>query len=123
MPDDAPSPLRFVWTSRAAAGHYKVQLGRVLQVKETINRRGIMKTETPDYYTATIMVEIDGERRKAQVEVFDIIEAFGLYEDAYLCQALQYILRYKNREADVAKARNFLDRWIQLYTGELDCEQ
>jgi hypothetical protein len=53
---------------------------------------------------------------KGGMEVIDVIEAFDLDVDAYLKDAVKYILRHKAKGTpyqDIAKARWYLDRWLQ----------
>ena len=66
----------------------------------------------PEYYQGTI----NGK----EVEVFDVLEAFGLDEDAYLSQAVQYILRHEKKHGveDLEKAVCMIQRRIAKLKGQ-----
>ena len=52
--------------------------------------------------------------RAGDIELIDVIEAFDLDKDAYLCQAFQYIARHKGKggRRDIEKAVWYLQRWL-----------
>lgn len=49
------------------------------------------------------------------MEVIDVLEAFGLMEDAYLANVVKYVLRHREKggEEDLKKARWYLDRRVE----------
>lgn len=50
-----------------------------------------------------------------EIEVIDVIETLGFDQDAYVCQALQYLLRLGQKDearVEVKKAIWYLNRWL-----------
>lgn len=49
------------------------------------------------------------------MEVIDVLESFGLMEDAYLANVVKYVLRHREKggEEDLKKARWYLDRRVE----------
>lgn len=50
------------------------------------------------------------------LEVIEVLEAFGLMNDAYLANVVKYALRHREKggEEDLRKAKWYLDRRVEL---------
>lgn len=76
----------------------------------------------PEYNEWSDEVSLPTHYREAGVELWDVLDAFGLERYAYRYMAVQYLMRAHRKDAtrelvDLEKARAYLDREIKRLRG------